>query len=1202
MFYQNPLLILLFLPLVHADGWDDFSNNLATDLAPILSLFGEQVTKQYLSESITMVDYFIFAMAPMGILTAVVSAIRVCGSPSLRAFIGRAQEGGGNAEAELCSSTSRDVCELYNNGGIARVFGRPKILEVVYDPSYARDGKWEAGIFTFHEYIKTEAGKKEWNGQLDPEDAREPFAPNLSLNVGIKRQSQAVFLAVAMLGLLLQVTVLILAAVVTYYLRWDKDGKRPDSYACPLTIAGTVLVCSGCFLCAFLVGQSTNEQVFCRTTDSRTLPKHPSSIYWIQPGNQVLGDQIFDPFCSTDEAEPLREYISSFKERSKTSELKVWTAVGTTVIGFVLQFVGLRGIHSAVSVAQLGAIMLMSLARSALRMKRLKTEDNLLAGRPDEVTGYELDWLALLIGYEAIKRDLKPQTPNEPDELPRYFWGVSGIPNHGERLKPGSPLNQEPGAASKLLALRTRLAKLTQSVGTKSGKSANFDVKMVEVREEAQRLATAIETAANTIFKDKGANFLSDWKEALSMQWGITCHTSSLSVRTTQNDNSPPAYDETQYYDTIHICLKRQSPEYPWELVERLEIESILGLWLWSLKSDPIVETCDSQGFTVSWAHEIPTRRIVSMKKDFTALDLTMWLSDGLPGVMESPLDFHSGQVRRVDPSSIWIGEIGRPFRTMDSPDILTEIHRSNVNRLFGWPADTLQISDRLSVWTIPERCSLLRLCSQQILALFITSTLDIASELGDTKVCEGTSSFYLENNLVSEMAKSFTDHQLGTAEEALLCILPQITAMLQPPAKTALDAAQKAATQYRRAKKWSQADAILKWAWKICMESQATEETMEAATSLCDLCWWALAIEDDEQMRKSFGHDVIRWLALQRSGQPPCVSEIIDRYTKVSELIIGTANSSSQMVHDDLISAMNGEDVTETLFFLSRSTSEEQPLSYASERGHDEVVKLLLESGRVDANLPNWYGRIPLHSATNSVYSNEKTIRLLIESGQSNVEMVDSEGQTPLLWAAESSHTQNVKALIDVGNADVTKTNGEGWTALHLAVHKGRKETVKLLLEYEKVDPNVKNRGITPLLLAVRGNRSEIVKLLLDTGKVDADCKDNNGRTPLWQAVSTENTEIVKLLLDTGKVDVDYKDNNGRTPRSWAMISRYTSPEMVKLLLDSGKVNVFSKDKNGETPLSYAEKNGNEKNRLEFTQVIKNHITCLEDTLSKTE
>ncbi|KAL7929830.1 hypothetical protein V8C35DRAFT_330965 [Trichoderma chlorosporum] len=72
-------------------------------------------------------------MAPLGILTGIMSAIHVCGGPSLRSLIGRAQDEEGIAKAELCFSTSRDVCELYHNDAIVRVFGRPKILEIVYD-------------------------------------------------------------------------------------------------------------------------------------------------------------------------------------------------------------------------------------------------------------------------------------------------------------------------------------------------------------------------------------------------------------------------------------------------------------------------------------------------------------------------------------------------------------------------------------------------------------------------------------------------------------------------------------------------------------------------------------------------------------------------------------------------------------------------------------------------------------------------------------------------------------------------------------------------------------------------------------------------------------------------------------------------------------------------------------------------------------
>src|SRR4051812_48794683 len=84
-----------------ADDLSDFSNNLATDIGPLLVLFGESITRQYLSESTSFVDYFIFAMAPIGIITTIISAIRVCGHPALRAFIGRAQEGDGVIEAEL---------------------------------------------------------------------------------------------------------------------------------------------------------------------------------------------------------------------------------------------------------------------------------------------------------------------------------------------------------------------------------------------------------------------------------------------------------------------------------------------------------------------------------------------------------------------------------------------------------------------------------------------------------------------------------------------------------------------------------------------------------------------------------------------------------------------------------------------------------------------------------------------------------------------------------------------------------------------------------------------------------------------------------------------------------------------------------------------------------------------------------------------
>jgi hypothetical protein len=68
---------------------DDFSNNLFSDLAPLLTLFGEQVTKQFLSMSMGWADNVLLAMGPLGVITIVVSAIRVGGDKRLRALIGR---------------------------------------------------------------------------------------------------------------------------------------------------------------------------------------------------------------------------------------------------------------------------------------------------------------------------------------------------------------------------------------------------------------------------------------------------------------------------------------------------------------------------------------------------------------------------------------------------------------------------------------------------------------------------------------------------------------------------------------------------------------------------------------------------------------------------------------------------------------------------------------------------------------------------------------------------------------------------------------------------------------------------------------------------------------------------------------------------------------------------------------------------------
>jgi hypothetical protein len=156
-------------------------------------------------------------MAPLGILTAVVSAIRVRGSPSLRAFIGRAQEGPGNVEVELLSSTSETTSELWTEGGIARVFGKPQILELVKLKTGNRDydgrddfgvHNYTAGLHFFIDACRQREGNC-WRRTSTPEADDELgktqyYSPNLSLNIGIKRLPKRYTYGAAAFGLILQ--------------------------------------------------------------------------------------------------------------------------------------------------------------------------------------------------------------------------------------------------------------------------------------------------------------------------------------------------------------------------------------------------------------------------------------------------------------------------------------------------------------------------------------------------------------------------------------------------------------------------------------------------------------------------------------------------------------------------------------------------------------------------------------------------------------------------------------------------------------------------------------------------------------------------------------------------------------------------------------------------------------------------------------
>jgi hypothetical protein len=97
----------------------------------LLSLFGELPTTQFMSQALGWADNIILSMAPLGIITIIIAAIRVGGPSWFRSIIGRAREARADVEAELMSSTSAEVCELWDGQQVARVVADGPVCEFI---------------------------------------------------------------------------------------------------------------------------------------------------------------------------------------------------------------------------------------------------------------------------------------------------------------------------------------------------------------------------------------------------------------------------------------------------------------------------------------------------------------------------------------------------------------------------------------------------------------------------------------------------------------------------------------------------------------------------------------------------------------------------------------------------------------------------------------------------------------------------------------------------------------------------------------------------------------------------------------------------------------------------------------------------------------------------------------------------------------
>ncbi|KAJ6022210.1 hypothetical protein N7540_007714 [Penicillium herquei] len=248
--------------------------------------------------------------------------------------------------------------------------------------------------------------------------------------------------------------------------------------------------------------------------------------------------------------------------------------------------------------------------------------------------------------------------------------------------------------------------------------------------------------------------------------------------------------------------------------------------------------------------------------------------------------------------------------------------------------------------------------------------------------------------------------------------------------------------------------------------------------------------------------------------------------------------------------------------------------LMCASYFGLSAIVESILDSGEVDMNEKDaTWQRTPMGWAAEKGY--DDTVKILLETGKVEFGSVDIDRASPLLCAAMNGHTEVVKVLLGWWSDDVDWPDVKGQTPLLYAAALGHHGVVKLLLETKKVDANSAFSGKRALDRACENEHKEVVRLLLKIGNASADRIPGHHHSPLHIALINKREAIAILLLETGQTDPNQKCGDEKTPLHHAAQSGLET--VVKWLLDSGKVSVDLKDRNGQTPLHFAAESGSE-------------------------
>jgi len=249
----------------------------------------------------------------------------------------------------------------------------------------------------------------------------------------------------------------------------------------------------------------------------------------------------------------------------------------------------------------------------------------------------------------------------------------------------------------------------------------------------------------------------------------------------------------------------------------------------------------------------------------------------------------------------------------------------------------------------------------------------------------------------------------------------------------------------------------------------------------------------------------------------------------------------TTENVKNLALNLLNGYEkhISSKMVLLRGMRAEEQPLDRgdtpkgftglhgAAYFGCLEITLALLEANTSDVQATDFHGNTAISWAARR--GHERVVRALLERSDVNIDTPDTRYcRTPLSWAAEHGHERVTKMLLERNDVNPNKADHCSQTPLSLAVNNGHGGVVRMLLERRDISANkVDSLSRTPLSRAAEKGHERVIKVLLEWTIANCDTAVTEyGQTLSW-AAANGHEGVVRVFLECKGLNPDHPTLN---------------------------------------------------------------------------